>query len=65
MPPAPPVVEGGGSDPIAGVIRRSPELYEYLRCDLKVPDSLMNAMMPMICGLMRGELILPPGTSPR
>jgi hypothetical protein len=58
-------VEGGASDPIAGVIMRSPELYDYLRCDLRVPDPLMNAMMPMICGLMRGELILPRGLNPR
>jgi hypothetical protein len=64
-PPAPPLVEGAASDPIAGMIMRSPELYDYLRCDLRVPDPLMNAMMPMICGLMRGELILPRGLNPR
>jgi hypothetical protein len=64
-PPAPPLVEGAVADPIAGVIMRSPELYEYLRCDVKVADPLMNAMMPMICGLMRGERILPPGVTPR
>jgi hypothetical protein len=52
-PPAPPLVEGAAADPIAGVIRRSPELYDYLRCDLKVSDPLMNAMMPIICGIMR------------
>src|SRR5215472_16472493 len=48
-PPAPPLVAGGAADPIAGVIIRSSELYEYLRCDLKVPDPLMNAMMPVFC----------------
>lgn len=64
-PPAPPLVAGATEDPIAGVIRRSPELYEYLRCDLTVPDPLMNAMMPIICGMMRGERILPPGLNPR
>ena len=58
-PPAPPLVEGAAADPIAGVIRRSPELYDYLRCDLKVPDPLMNAMMPLLCEMMRGELVLP------
>jgi len=64
-PPAPPLVVGGAADPIAGVIIRSSELYEYLRCDLKVPDPLMNAMMPVFCGMMRGERILPPGLAPR
>jgi hypothetical protein len=64
-PPAPPLVNGAIADPIAGVIMRSPELYEYLRCDLKVADPLMNAMMPMICGLMRGERTLPPALAPR
>jgi hypothetical protein len=64
-PPAPPFVAGGAADPIAGVIIRSPELYEYLRCDLKVPDPLLNAMMPVLCGMMRGERILPPGLAPR
>jgi len=58
-PPAPPLVAGAIPDPIAGVVKRSPELYEYLRCDVKVPDPAMNAMMPTICGLMRGELVLP------
>jgi hypothetical protein len=62
-PPAPPLVEGAGSDPIAGVIRRSPELYEYLRCDVAVPDPRMNAIMPVLCGLIRGEL--PAGLKPR
>jgi hypothetical protein len=64
-PPAPAPVAGGAADPIAGVIRRSPELYDYLRCDLRMADPLMNAMMPMICGLMRGERILLPGPAPR
>jgi hypothetical protein len=64
-PPPPPIVAGGAADPIAGVIMRSPELYEYLRCDLKMADPLMNAMMPMMCGLMRGERILPPALAPR
>lgn len=58
-PPAPPLVAGAGADPIAGVMMRSPELYEYLRCDLTVPDPAMNAMMPIICGVMRGKLVVP------
>lgn len=64
-PPAAAPVAGGVADPIAGVIRRSSELYDYLRCDLKVPDTLLNAMMPLICGLMRGERIQLPGPAPR
>ena len=53
------------ADPIASVVVRSPELYEYLRCDLRVADPLMNLMMPMICGLKRGVRTLPPGLAPR
>ena len=52
-PPAPPVVQGAASDPIAGVIRRSQELQDYLRCDVSLPDPAMNAMTTMVCGLMR------------
>ena len=52
-PPAPPAVPGAASDPIAGVIRRSQELQDYLRCDLTLPDPAMNAMTAMVCGLMR------------
>jgi len=52
-PPAPPLVQGAAADPIAGVIRRSPELYEYLRCDVSVQDPLMKAVMPVICDSMR------------
>jgi hypothetical protein len=58
-PPAPPLVPGAFEDPIAGIIRRSPELYEYLRCDTTVADPLMNAMSTIVCGAMRGELIVP------
>ena len=39
-------------DPIAAVVKRTPELFEYLRCDLSLSDPLMNAMMPIICGQM-------------
>ena len=54
-PPAPPVVPDAASDPIAGVIRRSPELFEYLQCDLKVTDPVLGAYMPIVCGQMRGQ----------
>ncbi len=40
-------------DSIAAVIKRAPELFEYLRCDLTVSDPLMKAMMPIICVQMR------------
>lgn len=40
-------------DPIAAVVKRSPELFEYLRCDLSLDDPVMKAMMPIICGQMR------------
>ena len=40
-------------DPIAAIVRRTPELFEYLRCDFSVSDPVMNAMMPIVCGQMR------------
>jgi hypothetical protein len=51
--PVPPVVPDAAPDPIAGVIRRSDELFDYLRCDLNVADPLMNAMTTFICGRMK------------
>jgi hypothetical protein len=54
--PAPPTPdERSPADPIAAVVRRTPELFEYLRCDLSLSDPLMKAMMPIICGQMRGQ----------
>ena len=50
--PAPPE-QPSPVDPIAAVVKRTPELFEYLRCDLSLPDPPMNAMMPIICGQMR------------
>ena len=40
-------------DPIAAVVRRTPELFDYLRCDLSVPDPAMQAMLAMVCAQMR------------
>ena len=40
-------------DPIAAVVKGTPELFDYLRCDLSVSDPKMNAVMPIICGQMR------------
>jgi len=54
-PPAPPLVPGAVSDPIAGVISRTPELFEYLQCDVKLPDPGLSAFMPIVCGQMRGQ----------
>jgi len=48
-PPDPPAAV----DPIASVVRRTPELFDYLRCDLTLPDPVMKAFMPIICGQMR------------
>jgi hypothetical protein len=58
-PPAPPLMPGAMADPIAGIVMRLPELYEYLRCDLTVTDSRLQIVMPTLCGRMRGELVVP------
>jgi hypothetical protein len=50
--PAPPQ-QGVSGDAIAAVVKRSPELFDYLRCDLTLSDPVMKAMMPIICGQMR------------
>jgi hypothetical protein len=50
--PAPPD-DPSSVDPIAPVVKRSPELFEYLRCDLSLDDPVMKKMMPIICGQMR------------
>jgi hypothetical protein len=50
--PAPPD-QPSVADPIAAVIKRTPELFEYLHCDLSLSDPVMKAMMPLICGQMR------------
>jgi hypothetical protein len=50
--PAPPST----GDPIAGVVKRAPELFEYLQCDLSVadlPDPVMRAVMPIFCEQLR------------
>jgi hypothetical protein len=40
-------------DPVAAIIKHAPDLFDYLRCDLSVPDAAMNAMLAMVCGRMR------------
>ena len=43
-------------DAIASVVRRSPELFDYLRCDLTLPaESVMGRVMPMLCAQMRPQ----------
>jgi hypothetical protein len=41
------------ADPIAAVVRRTPELYEYLRCDTELADPLMKTMVGIVCAMMR------------
>jgi hypothetical protein len=53
-PPVPPIAPDAAADPIAGVIRRSPDLYEYLQCNLDVTDPVLRVYMPLVCGQMRG-----------
>lgn len=50
-----PVPEGqsGGGDAIAGIVKRTPALFEYLQCDQVLDDPLMKKMMPIICDPMR------------
>jgi hypothetical protein len=52
--PAPPD-SPAAVDPIASVIKRTPELFDYLRCDVSLPDPVMKAFLPIICGQMRPE----------
>jgi hypothetical protein len=41
------------SDAIAAIVRRSIELFEYLRCDAAVDDPVLKTLMPIICAQMR------------
>ena len=50
--PAPPG-QVSAVDPIAAIVKRTPELFEYLQCDLSLPDPVMKAMIPIVCGQMR------------
>jgi hypothetical protein len=52
VPPAPPE-QPPAVDAIAAVIKRTPELFDYLRCDISLSDPLMKSVMPIICGQMR------------
>jgi hypothetical protein len=59
--PGPAAIRGTIGDPAADIIMRASDLYAYLRCDLTVSDSRMNAIMPTLCGRMRGERVVPSG----
>ena len=43
------------ADPVVAAIRRAPGLFEYLRCDLSLPDPVTNSMISLVCGQMRGQ----------
>jgi hypothetical protein len=42
-----------GRDPVAAIVKRSPDLFEFLRCDITLPDLNQQAMMSFLCGRMR------------
>ena len=40
-------------DPVAAVVKRAPERFEVLRCDITLPDPNQQAMMALLCGQLR------------
>jgi hypothetical protein len=42
-----------GADAVAATIKRTPELFEFLRCDVTLPDANQQAMMAVVCGQVR------------
>jgi hypothetical protein len=42
-----------GADAVAATVKRTPELFEFVRCDVTLPDAAIQAMMALICGQMR------------
>jgi len=42
-----------GRDPIVAIVKRSPDLFEFMRCDVTLPDSDQQAMMSFLCGRIR------------
>jgi hypothetical protein len=42
-----------GSDPVAAIVKRSPDLFDFLRCDVTLPDTRRQPMMAFICAQMR------------
>ena len=43
----------GTGDPVPTIIKRSPELLEFLHCDLTLPDPAQQMILALICGQMR------------
>jgi hypothetical protein len=42
-------------DPFAGVIKRAPELFDYLQCDARLSDPVMQHYIPILCGQMHPQ----------
>jgi hypothetical protein len=42
-----------GRDPVAAAIQRSPELFEFLRCDARMPDAAQQSIVEAICRQMQ------------
>jgi hypothetical protein len=42
-----------GTDAVAAIVKRTPELFDFLRCDVTLPDANQQAMMALVCGLLR------------
>jgi hypothetical protein len=40
---------------IEALVRRSPELFSFLRCDKRLPDPQVQHMIDLICAQMRGQ----------
>jgi hypothetical protein len=42
-----------GPDAVAAIVKRSPELFEFLRCDARMPDATVQPMIEAICRRMQ------------
>jgi hypothetical protein len=42
-----------GTDAVAAIVKRTAELFEFLQCDVTLPDANQQAMMALVCGQMR------------
>src|SRR5262249_8013244 len=40
-------------DPVPAIIRRTPGLYDYLRCDAELSDPMQNQMAKVLCAQVR------------
>ena len=48
-----PAAQPASVDPIAAIIKGSPDLYDYLQCGASLPNPMMQSMMALICAQMR------------